>query len=70
MCGGIVCTVQRPCTASLHIYLLQGRAVSQKVPFVMNGVKQILDASFEFFTAVKFEVEVFWVVTPCNIAVG
>jgi hypothetical protein len=29
-----------------------------------------LDARFEAFTAVKFQVEVFWVVTPCSVAVG
>jgi len=26
--------------------------------------------SFEAFTAVMFQVEVFWVVTPCNVVVG
>jgi hypothetical protein len=26
--------------------------------------------SFETFTAVMFEVEVFWVVTPCGVVVG
>jgi hypothetical protein len=25
---------------------------------------------FEVFTAVMFQVEVFWVVTPCSVAVG
>jgi hypothetical protein len=25
---------------------------------------------FEVFTAVKIQIEVFWVVTPCNIVVG
>jgi hypothetical protein len=29
-----------------------------------------MDASFEAFTAVKIQVEVFWVVTPCSVVVG
>jgi hypothetical protein len=28
------------------------------------------DESFEVFTAVMFQVEVFWAVTPCNVVVG
>jgi hypothetical protein len=28
------------------------------------------NVNFEAFTAVMFEVEVFWVVTPCSVAVG
>jgi hypothetical protein len=32
--------------------------------------KLLVFASFEAFTAVLFQVEVFWVVTPCNVAVG
>jgi len=31
---------------------------------------KILDASFEFFTAVIFQVEVFWMVTPCSVVIG
>jgi len=31
---------------------------------------EIYFASFEAFTATMFEVEVFWVVTPCNVVVG
>jgi hypothetical protein len=27
-------------------------------------------ANFEAFTAVMFQVEVFWVVTPCGVVVG
>jgi len=27
-------------------------------------------AAFEVFTAVKIQVEVFWVVTPCSVVVG
>jgi len=27
-------------------------------------------ASFEAFTAVKFQVTVFWIVTPCSAVVG
>jgi len=27
----------------------------------------ICDISFEVFTAVKIQVEVFWVVTPCSV---
>jgi hypothetical protein len=27
-------------------------------------------ARFEVFTAVIFHVEVFWVVTPCNVVLG
>jgi hypothetical protein len=29
-----------------------------------------LDSRFEVFTIVKIQVEVFWVVTPCNVVVG
>jgi hypothetical protein len=29
-----------------------------------------LDARFKVFTAVKIQVEVFWVVTPCSVVVG
>jgi hypothetical protein len=28
------------------------------------------DASFEAFTAVMFQVEVFWVMMPCSVVVG
>jgi hypothetical protein len=28
------------------------------------------DERFEFYRVVIFEVEVFWAVTPCNVAVG
>jgi len=28
------------------------------------------DARFEIFTAVKIQVEVFWIVTPCGVVVG
>jgi len=28
--------------------------------------KKVLDESFEAFTAVVSQVEVFWIVTPCN----
>jgi hypothetical protein len=30
----------------------------------------ITDQSFEAFTAVMSQVEVFWVVTPCSVVVG
>jgi hypothetical protein len=30
----------------------------------------IMDDSFEAFTEVMFQVEVFWVVTPCSVVVG
>jgi hypothetical protein len=30
----------------------------------------LMDASFEAFTGVMFQVEVFWVVTPCSVVVG
>jgi hypothetical protein len=33
-------------------------------------VKILINAIFEVFTAVEIEVEVFWVVTPCNVVVG
>jgi hypothetical protein len=29
-----------------------------------------LEIIFDVFTAMKFQVEVFWVVTPCNFVVG
>jgi hypothetical protein len=40
----------------------------------MNGVPNnkalhLLMESFEAFTAVMFEAEVFWVVTPCSVVV-
>jgi len=39
---------------------------------ILSTVQIILnqDASFDVFTAVMFQVEVFWVVTKCNIVVG
>jgi len=30
----------------------------------------LLDASFEAFTAVKFQFDVLWVVTPCSVVLG
>jgi hypothetical protein len=30
----------------------------------------LYDAIFEAFTAVKIQIEVFWVVTPCSVVVG
>jgi len=30
----------------------------------------IFEAKFEFFTAVKIQFEVLWVVTPCSVVVG
>jgi hypothetical protein len=30
----------------------------------------VLNAGYEAFTAAMFQVEVFWVVTPCSVAVG
>jgi hypothetical protein len=35
----------------------------------MNGTK-LFNATFEAFTAVIFQVEVFWVVTPCGVLIG
>jgi hypothetical protein len=32
--------------------------------------RHVLFESFEVFTAVKIQVQVFWVVTPCKVAVG
>jgi hypothetical protein len=39
---------------------------------VTENWKQLIDihASFEAFTAVMFQVDVFWVVTPCSVVVG
>jgi len=28
------------------------------------------NANFEVFVAVKFQVEIFWVMTPCSVAAG
>jgi hypothetical protein len=30
----------------------------------------VVTVEFEVFTVVNIEVEAFWVVTPCNVAVG
>jgi hypothetical protein len=30
----------------------------------------LFDLRFEIFTAVKIQVEVFWVVMPCSVVVG
>jgi len=37
----------------------------------MKEIKEneIIEASFEASTAVMFQVEVFWVVTPCSVVV-
>jgi hypothetical protein len=37
---------------------------------VQKGTSFDSDASFEGFKAVMFQVEVFWVVTPCNVVGG
>jgi len=42
--------------------------------FLKNELQILLPSlqstRFEVFTAVKIQVEVFWVVTPCSVAVG
>jgi len=30
----------------------------------------LLNVGFEVFTAVKTQVEVFWIVMPCNVVIG
>jgi hypothetical protein len=40
------------------------------VVFSVKGKVSITDVRFEFFTVVKIQIEVFWVVTPCSVAVG
>jgi hypothetical protein len=37
---------------------------------VINPFNNTQDTRFEVFTAVKIQVEVFWVVTRCSVAVG
>jgi len=37
---------------------------------VCSRKKCLPDASFETFTAVIFQVEVFWAVAPCSVVVG
>jgi hypothetical protein len=42
--------------------------ISERI-FIFRVTKITL-ASFETFTAVMFQVEVFWIVTPCSVVVG
>jgi hypothetical protein len=37
---------------------------------ICKEICEIFDARFEAFTAVIFQLEVFWVVTPCSVVVG
>jgi len=37
---------------------------------VVNDYNSSLHARFEVFTAVKIQVEVFWVVTPCSVVIN
>jgi hypothetical protein len=35
-----------------------------------TAVRTRIDATFGVFTAVKIQVDVFWVLTPCSVVVG
>jgi hypothetical protein len=54
----------------IFIFVTCSSDFSSQIIASTNDKTRNLSSSFEAFTAVKFQVKVFWVVTPCSVVIG
>jgi hypothetical protein len=59
-----------PCDIGRKRMIPMSRSTGQQIPCHLQNPKFHYRTTFEAFAAVTFQVDVFWIVTPCSVVVG